>query len=254
MGFERVCSDPRDRIYGLVGLMPEGLQRRIVSDYTLSVGEIYRRATLEVIGYFSRLDLLRRFTSIDPTGKSDTPSWVPDLIPKNSGNRGDIQFQFSAGMSRCEVQYSSPNVLSVQGVKGGVVVDVKPRLTSELKDGLKEAVNWRPENHDQSYPGGGTMLEAHLMAMAGMQLQERFPNPSVYPTLEECKQYCYYGPNGGQSSFDQYTMHIFELNVASLLFKRTMFTTQKGHIGLGPVQMRSGMSKTPINICADTRF
>lgn len=249
MGWDRMCSDPRDRIYGLVGLMPEGLQKRIVSDYTLPVGEIYKSATLESISYFSRLELFRRFASLESARAIDAPSWVPDLIPSKPKTRGGVQFLFTAGMSPCEAQYTPPSVLSVCGVKGGVVVDVKPRLTSAMEDGPKEAIGWRPQSKDAPYPGGGTMMEAYLMLLAGLDIRERFPNGGLYPTLEQWKEYHYHESDDGKPLYNEYTTYMFTQSLESLLFDRTMFTIEGGYIGLGPVQMRPGTLKLFNRFC-----
>lgn len=69
------CSDMRDHIYGLLGLLPSSLN--LVPDYTQSVIQVYEASTLHIMQWSKSLELLRlRFPAeADPT----LPSWVADF-------------------------------------------------------------------------------------------------------------------------------------------------------------------------------
>lgn len=71
------ASDPRDKVFGVLSLMPEN--ERILPDYSLTVDEVYTRfaKTIVLAGYGPRLlDTagLQRRTAEDPL----TRTWVPD--------------------------------------------------------------------------------------------------------------------------------------------------------------------------------
>lgn len=69
-------SDPRDRIFALIGLAKDGPQLGISPDYNKPVYEVFTETALAIIRNTGSLDLLM-ITSLH--GKSpEMPSWVPD--------------------------------------------------------------------------------------------------------------------------------------------------------------------------------
>ncbi|KAF1990732.1 hypothetical protein K402DRAFT_389648 [Aulographum hederae CBS 113979] len=72
---ERGTSDPRDRIYATISLLPFDDPRTLEIDYTLSAHKLYERATLLSFNHGS----LRFLQYCQPHIKSpDLPSWIPD--------------------------------------------------------------------------------------------------------------------------------------------------------------------------------
>ena len=72
------ATDPRDKVYGLLGLMDESVAGLIKPDYTSTVAGVYRSFALAVIKGTGSLDTLRHCPSTD---RSLFPSWVPDWRP-----------------------------------------------------------------------------------------------------------------------------------------------------------------------------
>lgn len=73
----KLCSDPRDRVFGLMGIVPAEIQRRLTVDYTFTFGEVselFARACIDVFGPKTILYHCRA-TDLVP----DCPSWVPNL-------------------------------------------------------------------------------------------------------------------------------------------------------------------------------
>jgi len=68
------CSDPRDRIYALLGLVKGG-QTTIIPDYSKPVPQVYEEATLYLIQQEGNVDVLLD-ERIDRTG-GGFPTWVP---------------------------------------------------------------------------------------------------------------------------------------------------------------------------------
>ncbi|KAJ4176424.1 hypothetical protein NW767_015448 [Fusarium falciforme] len=69
------CKDPRDKVYGLVGLMPPSIADRLQPDYTLPVGDVYTATAHAFIATYDNLEPLR---DCNPWGPSCAPSWVAD--------------------------------------------------------------------------------------------------------------------------------------------------------------------------------
>jgi hypothetical protein len=72
----RYATDPRDKIYSLLGLMGDPMNKLLQPDYTKSVSEVFSNATHHLVA---------QHTSLDPIcgqqiqgRREDLPSWVPD--------------------------------------------------------------------------------------------------------------------------------------------------------------------------------
>ncbi|KAK5122971.1 hypothetical protein LTR85_003537 [Meristemomyces frigidus] len=70
------CSDPRDRIYALLGLAKDG-PMRIVPDYSKPVSQVYEEAALYLIKEEQNVDVLLDERLVRTDG--ECASWVPDL-------------------------------------------------------------------------------------------------------------------------------------------------------------------------------
>jgi hypothetical protein len=72
------CSDPKDRVYGALGIIGRDQAASITVDYSQSVEEVYTSVVASVIEHTSSLDVLMLCSNIN-TSKGKMPSWVPDL-------------------------------------------------------------------------------------------------------------------------------------------------------------------------------
>ncbi|KAH9807357.1 Heterokaryon incompatibility protein 6, OR allele [Teratosphaeria destructans] len=75
------CSLPQDKVYGVLGLLPWAIARRIVVDYTLSYAKVYLQFTRACIEAEQSLEILQQSGSEDDGDLSNEgmPSWVPNL-------------------------------------------------------------------------------------------------------------------------------------------------------------------------------
>lgn len=77
------ASDPRDRVYGLLGLFkPQDVSRTLVSDYSLS----WRDCWVGTAAYLLLVEknLVLFFNAVGNTRPSYVPSWIPDI--QNAGS------------------------------------------------------------------------------------------------------------------------------------------------------------------------
>jgi hypothetical protein len=74
---DRKASDPRDKVYALLGLVRTPQSRLpMIPDYSLSEVEVFRQATLECIYETGSLSIFS--TELGRKFRTDLPSWVPD--------------------------------------------------------------------------------------------------------------------------------------------------------------------------------
>ncbi|KAF5595051.1 heterokaryon incompatibility 6 OR allele [Fusarium pseudocircinatum] len=106
---EMESTDPRDKIFGLLGLVTE--DHGINVDYTMSVPELYQQATASLITLARNLDILCQNpferpegpTALD--GQRKLPSWVAEYDSKRRQCATMLFAQrdiFNAGVKNCE--------------------------------------------------------------------------------------------------------------------------------------------------------
>ena len=108
-------TDPRDKVYGLLGLMEDDLVRLIKPDYADSVSNVYHAFTIAIIKATGTLDVIRHAS---PNANSGFPSWVLDwtFAPENAPlNLSDAAFA-SSGSSRADARVlANGQLLSCKG-------------------------------------------------------------------------------------------------------------------------------------------
>jgi hypothetical protein len=228
---DRNCSNDRDRVYGLLGLMPGGLRARIIPNYDITVGEVYRQETVAQIEFFQRLDVLGGCGlpgGSNPDRAIDAPSWVPDLLLPRMPSP---QRNFASGVSRCYVAFTSPDVAEVSGLQVGTANFVQDRQPWEFGEGIENTKLWAYEDLDR---------DVYALTLCGMTVKERWQgSPGIVPSLEEWKRF-YYGDAEDTDDTDQVITPLFLNYVERCIWSRTLFTTADGQIGLGPETMQTG--------------
>ncbi|KAI9147596.1 Heterokaryon incompatibility protein [Paramyrothecium foliicola] len=108
-------TDPRDKIYGLLELLPKSLEASIAPDYTAPVSKVFTdfaKATIEDTGL---LDVIRHRY---PTDNLALPSWVPDWTVErvNETLSDSIVTYKASGDTRATLKYFG-KILSCRGFK-----------------------------------------------------------------------------------------------------------------------------------------
>ena len=164
----REATDPRDQVYGLLGLVPDCQNDRLLRpDYSLSVSQVYTRAAFKImrdsgdLRLFSYADRLRRVEGL--------PSWCQDFAEKGIFNPYPYSWDFF-------------NACSATGFE----VDLKPDSSLEVLgfhlDTVTEATSARtPESLTRSalsrwIEDGLTLAREHCATKAGVYMA----NPPVH--------------------------------------------------------------------------
>lgn len=124
------CSQYVDKIYGILGLTPPLLSKRIHPDYNLSIEDVFRNIFLEHTMLTKRLELLE---ICDIKYRiENAPSWVLHFgKPLNFLSRlGSCACGF---LSAC-VKYKKPYILEVAGVRGATVSSTHPSCVADDAD------------------------------------------------------------------------------------------------------------------------
>ncbi|KAI0433969.1 heterokaryon incompatibility protein-domain-containing protein [Xylaria sp. FL1042] len=75
----KLTSEPRDKVFGILGVLPQGVRKEFLVDYSLSIKEVYTNVVDYLLNTTSRLDVICESIHFPKqTGTTNLPSWVPD--------------------------------------------------------------------------------------------------------------------------------------------------------------------------------
>jgi hypothetical protein len=74
--WDREATDPRDKVFAILGLVVDNHKCLLSPDYSLSMVDVYTAATLDIIRHEESLDILLAANGLDRS--NGLPSWVPD--------------------------------------------------------------------------------------------------------------------------------------------------------------------------------
>lgn len=245
----RDCSDPRDKIFGLLGLT-DPMTRQLV-DYALDKKQVYINfVRYEIISTNSLRPLMRL-----PERHRDKslPSWVPDLeaaVPDGMGRNmlnleikyiDGCELLFSAGTHRSmEMDSSREDELRLGGRRVDTIRRVFQRPPLNLwqnGEGLVLMARLRADWHKllesdthldfSSYPSGGTYTEAFWRTCTCDVLVPR--DRSMRRVTAE----------DGEIVKEGLSQHGYALG-SGINPTKTLFISDRGYIGLGPEDMQVG--------------
>jgi hypothetical protein len=75
----KLATDPRDKVFGILGVLPEEVRQEFVADYSLSVKDVYTNVVSYLIKSTGRLDVICNAIQFPlHTSTANLPSYVPD--------------------------------------------------------------------------------------------------------------------------------------------------------------------------------
>lgn len=251
---ERKSKDPRDKIFALLGLLPEHL--RFPADYRITTKALYERVSLLLLESFPdrQLSVLWRESKFEPS--ACTPSWVKDFNREtrefNRRVRGQHYDASNAG--KIQLQKHSNGVLSFLGTEIDMVSKLAPSSHVASTYALDQFSTFRDWGqflnlsvpHQDEYAGGGTLFQAFTKTLTG-DINELDPGYQGFGE-EEAEQFTKSlleqslpGRSLLKEKFEDKHINAAlaqELNTSAS--GRKLFITRQGLIGLGPSWMEPG--------------
>lgn len=109
-----------DRIFALLGLLPEEFVENVTANYSLPIEEVFRDVCLAQVGCSDSLDFLQQADRlVEEASALDLPSWIPDFtqIPKRH-----LIIGFATGRSHCGAVHCNEDLqLQVSAVFCGTI-------------------------------------------------------------------------------------------------------------------------------------
>ncbi|KAH6857146.1 heterokaryon incompatibility protein-domain-containing protein [Chaetomium sp. MPI-CAGE-AT-0009] len=241
---KRLCSEPSDKVYGILGIASHGFVSRIVPRYSQPFSQVYRDAFMAYLDLTHRLDLLTGCNLADRSMlMQETPSWVPDWSTTLS--TWPLQaFQFATGISCSHRQHNahavSGNLLTVTGIQAAIIHQVAVPAPSNFKERALHLASWEPKdaaNRLYSPPLANrttqeTLFDAFLKTIRANFLRERWPTVAEH-SLEDWKQ-AYQTIASGTEPLEATLNDASVYWCLKLIGGRTLATTVEGYIGLVP--------------------
>ncbi|KAK0617633.1 heterokaryon incompatibility protein-domain-containing protein [Immersiella caudata] len=244
----RSASDPRDKLFALMGLFLEPIPDVSGCRYNTPPAELFRVMTVGLIRLERTLRPLIGFRG-EPHVTPDLPSWALDLVPYDYGISGERPWSWwSHGLrygkfTACG-QHNLPNFDGERssGIMVDEVAEVGEVLGREAWDDLSDemiirtirsweallrrvGLGWKNScEPEDSYIGGGTIDDAFWRTMIGNLVLYRYPTTiaaeadrSAYDAfLERGERNQVYG------------------SLRDMVVNQAFFVTRKGYMGLGP--------------------
>jgi hypothetical protein len=148
------ATDLRDKVYGILGLLPPPIQDKIEVDVGKSIVALYANFTRSLLEYDNSLELLER-AGISNSSIADLPSWRIDVSQDEETLGITHPFaHFRAGRSKtlfpC-IEYfdaDSSRLLTILGWKVDCITEV-----------VQDMPHWNLDNWDMETSGAATQLE-----------------------------------------------------------------------------------------------
>jgi hypothetical protein len=230
------CTDPRDRIYGLLGMCAQEVAVRIKPDYTLSYAQVYMDFFRHVVEQYRSLNLLQHCDL--ETRSMDGPTWVPDLsrIVKRPW-----QAAYAAGLSQAQAAFNKGSgVMSVLGVRAAQVTAVSENLWVDPPGSVSEVFDmlhvwyatWRKNTPS------GTPLESFITPMVyGWTYERRYLGASA---ASHARDWLNLIDRQKKPSLEDLEKSVFLQSVIRDERNCAFFCTDNGESGLGPLGTKTG--------------
>lgn len=124
------CTDPRDKVYSLLGFAADLEKEDMVIDYKLPVRTVYANVAKVLISKYKSLSFLCQSMLEDRPSSHDLPTWLPDWSDGEDVlelAHSTFDLPSACGSLPCCASFSKEDtVLRVQGVKVDEILDVMP--------------------------------------------------------------------------------------------------------------------------------
>lgn len=274
----RLATDPRDQVFGLLGLTND-LPKKVI-DYGLPVSEVYTNTAFELIAATGNLDVLShvlpkptkggRERAVYPRSvQLDLPSWVPNWSDHRvDGNwrllgltsRQSYAELFNACQAGSVATPTRPSLisLSLEGFLCDELAELGQKM--DLKNGLfdgKALMESRmmakvDSNPEQPYIAGSTMFDAYwrtvCMNVDPLNTTSDAPKKADLGTraLHDkwwwalLLRYKYGRETEEPPKNDAPIIDMFAQHIVGLMSGRKFFISKRGFIGFAPEDAREG--------------
>lgn len=228
------CSDAKNKVFAILGLLPPTLAKTIESQYSLSVDEVYLQTFLAVSNFTHRLDV---FGCAAKPSMEDRPSWVPDFRRPLEQQFVPGQDSLASGISRSSTFYIEPNQLHTDGVHQGEIRAVGSLLTNDFSMAYREFLKLIQVCFPDRSPDD--FIDTYAWLITFGDLREKWYEHIYTPPLEEAKVFLLAVHNGNEPQVpERYIEWLGDLSNGQPHGR--FFVTDLYRIGYGPPIIEAG--------------
>ncbi|KAL7920220.1 heterokaryon incompatibility domain-containing protein [Trichoderma austrokoningii] len=236
--WDRDATDPRDKVYAVLGLVGSDYSDTLPSiDYSKSIEEVYREAASLIITKENSLDILLAASGLDNGGK--LPSWVPDWRRKANEYRPALFVNASFMRMQCyyagsadavyfhghgysasgnmELQVKFQDNLGVLQVCA-VIFDSIAKVSTDFDSGFSAA----------SITEHARDLIRNSCTSGSLSLDRAISDGELKKTLS------------AGSFIDTESLRTEEMVIENVMKFRRFSITTNGHLSIGPSKMQTG--------------
>jgi hypothetical protein len=225
---DRSCSDPRDKVFAILGLLPRELTRHIQPHYSLSVREVYVQAFLATVMTSCRLGLLG--CAGLPNSVGDQTSWEPDFSESVFKRYSVIESNLANGFSAAHVMFQAPDPLHIRGILKGHIKAVSTTTNTDTTHDYAGV----PAMMKAQVPHAAedVCLTAYLWAITRGHLSDRWYDHSTTPSLLEARAIFQDACSNITTTIPQAYREWFSSNLTERQPRR-FFMAEDGHLSCG---------------------
>ncbi|KUJ06501.1 HET-domain-containing protein [Mollisia scopiformis] len=274
----RHCSDPRDKVYGMLGLCHADLRKTIIPSYSLPVSLVYEEATLRIIESQGSLHVLSQISpgSWDKVARTteNLPSWVPDWALDMSQKEIQIlavrtsllDHYYASSGAVAWIRHSDRSSIVLGGIIVGRIGAVSKSTGSNWNEYRSTFLEWRqmagideaPNRPYTSRPPT-TYYNAYRQTISGAMMQDRssLQDPTKKTRVSDNAAFrCWHDAwwnwiqvhdgdfrkiHLASSEYTGTEISLFGAGVyASTGMRRLLITEEEGWLGLAPANARIG--------------
>jgi hypothetical protein len=241
----RRCTDPRDHVYGMLGLASPSISSLIKPQYASDVSAVFVDALLAILQTSNRLDTLEDCALRPGIARpSQLPSWVPNWTVPIEEQAGVINSLYSgSSTSGAQATFHAPDMLEVCGVLCDRISCVRGPVSKDNNDALSSIRSWAPQNIEvQPYPTGDRGLTAFALALSLGMVRDRLPLAGdLLPTVKELEAELESFLKLPALNPDMTPPVAFRQMLGNLT-GRVFIETKAGYFGLAPAETKPGMT------------
>jgi hypothetical protein len=261
----KLSADPRDKLYGVLGILHPGIRREFRPDYNLSVKDIYSEIVDYLLATTRRLDVICESIHFPPhTSSNNLPSFVPDwshnpqvaslgrkYLYSASGSEKAVCRFLDERLNRLEISAIYLDTVEVKGLAVGTMCNVGDYLMAFLhwRALLLENIAREPDDVRHlvqedfaetlalgQIPATHAKKEQWLAAcynVFGKLICERLPHLAIDRSLER-----YLNLQVGVKSDER--RQFLQKNFGEMMMGRCFFITKNNYLGMGTGFMLPG--------------
>ncbi|KGO66067.1 Heterokaryon incompatibility [Penicillium italicum] len=232
------CTDPRDKIYGMLGLLDPRIVAKIELDYSIPVWKTYLQLVLAEMEVYQKLNMINHCNIT--TRCEGCPSWVPNLEqPIEGANTGYLsirRFYASARSSAVAKLIEPAYHLQVAGRRVATISCVSQNLTGTFEEVIDEILYWAPkEPKNDIYVSGGLSIDTYVEVLVRGRTSDIALGDNPCPSIRRLSELLTQVIASAELD-DEVTREFKDCFFAN----ECLFTTREGYLGVSAQGLREG--------------